>query len=102
MGESRLNARVALCLIAVAACALYLPFMSNPLVFDDKGLFTGSRFSEYAGFPFGLSPRWPPTFSIAFVYVAFGTIEAQRIVGALLHAAVGCAIFLLIRELRPK
>ncbi|HWI38313.1 MAG TPA: tetratricopeptide repeat protein [Burkholderiales bacterium] len=91
---------VALGVIAVLACALYLPFVSNPIVFDDHGLFTGSRFYEYASFPFGLSPRWPASFSVAFVYVLFGSIEAQRVVGAVLHAAVGCGLFFLIRELQ--
>jgi len=99
-GFRTINARVALCLIAVAACALYLPFLSNPIVFDDKGLFTGSRFAEYATSPFGLSPRWPASFSVAIMYVTFGSIEAQRVVGVVLHAAVGVALFLLIRELQ--
>jgi tetratricopeptide (TPR) repeat protein len=96
------NGAVALGVIAVLACALYLPFMSSPIVFDDHGLFTGSRFYEYASFPFGLSPRWPASFSVAFVYVVFGNIEGQRVVGALLHAAVGIALFMLIRELQKN
>src|SRR3954469_1764797 len=89
----------ALCIITAAVCALYLPFISNPLVFDDKGVFSGSHFADYASFPFGPAVRFPAYFSLAFVYVIFGTVEAQRVVGLLLHAAVGFALFVLIREL---
>ena len=91
---------VAFALIASLACALYLPFLSNPLVFDDKGIFTGSHFAEYAGFPFGPAVRFPAYFSLATIYVLFGTIEAQRVVSLIVHAAVGFALFLLIRELQ--
>jgi protein O-mannosyl-transferase len=82
--------------LAIAVCALYLPFISNPLVFDDRGYFTGREFAQYASSPFGLRPRFPAAFSLAAVYVLFGTVEAQRIVGLLLHAAVTLALFWLI------
>jgi len=86
--------------VAAAVCALYLPFISNPLVFDDRGYFTGREFALYATGPFGMRPRFPAAFSIAVVYVIYGTVEAQRIVGLALHVATCCALFWLIRVLQ--
>jgi tetratricopeptide (TPR) repeat protein len=86
--------------VAAAVCALYVPFLSNPLVFDDRGYFTGREFALYATGPFGVRPRFPAAFSIAVVYVIYGTVEAQRIVGLALHVATCCALFWLIRVLQ--
>jgi tetratricopeptide (TPR) repeat protein len=93
-------AALAACIIASATCALYLPFLANPFVFDDKGHFTGSRFADYATFPFGWEPRFPASFSVAVIHVLFGSVEAHRIVSLVLHALVGCAVFLLVRQLQ--
>src|SRR3954469_350431 len=93
-------AAIAACLIAAAACALYAPFLTNPFVFDDKGHFTGSHFTDYASFPFGFEPRFPASFSVAVIQVVFGSVEAHRIVSLLLHALVGYAVFLLVRALQ--
>src|SRR3954468_690662 len=93
-------AAIAACLIAAAACALYAPFLANPFVFDDKGHFTGNHFADYASFPFGFEPRFPASFSVAVIQVLFGSVEAHRIVSLLLHALVGCAVFLLVRQLQ--
>ena len=46
-------------LIAAVAGALYLPFLGNPPVFDDRGLYSGYQFSEHASSPFGLGLRYP-------------------------------------------
>ena len=97
---NRHRAGIALFAIVAAACALYGPFVSNALLFDDKGHFSGARFYEYASSPFGLAPRFPASFSVAFIHVVFGTVEAQRVVSLLLHAAAGCAIFVLVRLLQ--
>lgn len=86
--------------VAAAVCALYLPFLSNPLLFDDRGYFTGREFSLYATGPFGMRPRFPAAFSIAVVYVIYGTVEAQRIVGLAFHVATCGALFWLIRALQ--
>jgi len=86
-------------LIAAVACALYLPFLGNPPVFDDRGLYTGFQFSEHASSPLGLGLRYPAHFSFAFVEVLWGRIEAHRLVSLLLHAGCGWALFALVREL---
>src|SRR3954463_511234 len=95
-----MNFAIAFGPVAALVCALYLPFVSNPFVFDDKGHFTGSRFAEYATSPFGFVPRFPASFSVASIQVLFGSVEAHRIVSLLLHALVGYAVFLLVRALQ--
>ena len=87
-------------LIAAVACALYLPFLGSPPVFDDRGLYSGYLFSERASSPFGLGLRFPAHFSFAFVEVLWSRIEAHRLVSLALHIGCGWALFALIRELQ--
>lgn len=89
-----------LALATALACALYLPFLSNPRVFDDLVFYSGLRFSEYAMSPFGAGVRFPAYFSLAWVETMFGRMEAHRIVGLALHLACGGLVYLLLRELR--
>jgi tetratricopeptide (TPR) repeat protein len=92
-------------LLAIAALAaivamLYLPFLSNPLFFDDRGIFSGYAFAHYAASPFGLNARHPGYFTIAAVEIIFGTVEAQRAVGVVFHCATALALFFAIRALQ--
>ena len=87
-------------LIAAVAGALYLPFLGNPPVFDDRGLYSGYQFSEHASSPFGLGLRYPAHFTFAFIEVMWGRIEAQRLVSLALHAGCGWALYALVRELQ--
>jgi tetratricopeptide (TPR) repeat protein len=89
----------ALALLAALACALYLPYLHNPLVFDDRLLFTGLRFADHATAPLGAGLRFPAYFSINSVHVIFGSIGAHRIVGLLLHVGVAWALYGFIRAL---
>ena len=91
-----------LCALATLVAVLYVPFLSNPLFFDDRGIFSGSQFAQYAASPLGWGVRYPAYFSIAAVHVLFGTIEAQRAVSALLHCAVALALFVAVRALQTK
>ena len=85
-------------MIALAAAALYLPFLGNPPVFDDRGLYSGYKFSDYAISPLGLGLRFPPYFSFAFAEVMWGSVEVHRLVTLALHVGCGWALFALIRE----
>jgi tetratricopeptide (TPR) repeat protein len=86
--------------IAVLAAALYVPFLGNPLVFDDKIFFTGYRFAYYATHPLGLDLRLPPYFSLAIVQVLEGGIVQQRIVSLVLHIACALALYKLLIDLQ--
>jgi tetratricopeptide (TPR) repeat protein len=100
--SARLAAIAALGLLAAMACALYLPYLGNPAVFDDKQFYSGLGFSRYASSPFGLGIRVPAFFSLAIVEVAFGRIEAHRVVSLVLHIACAWAVYALIRALEVR
>ena len=87
-------------LIAGLASALYLPFLANPPVFDDRGFFSGLGFSYYATHPFDFGLRLPSYFSLAVVQVFWGSIEAHRILSLALHAACSLALYKLIFDLQ--
>jgi tetratricopeptide (TPR) repeat protein len=87
-------------LAAFVACALYVPFLHNPPIFDDLLFFSGYRFSDYASAPLGAGLRFPAYFSLAFVQTVWGGIEAHRIVGLALHLGCGGMLYLFLRELR--
>jgi tetratricopeptide (TPR) repeat protein len=90
-------------LIALLAVALYVPFLGNPLVFDDRVFFLGQRFAEYATTPFGLDLRLPPYFTLAFVHVLWPQIEVHRVVSLLLHIACAWTFYrLLVRLLGER
>ncbi|MGB7542859.1 MAG: tetratricopeptide repeat protein, partial [Burkholderiales bacterium] len=86
-------------LLVALSCALYLPFLGNPLVFDDKFFFSGSRFSYYATHPLGLGLRVPPYFSIVFTHIISGRIEAHRILSLAFHLACSLALYKLLYDL---
>ena len=83
----------ALVLLVGLTAALYLPYLDNPLVFDDRTFFSGSRFADYATSPFALEPRRLPYFSIAATQVFSGSMEVHRSVSLALHAACVLALF---------
>jgi len=96
----RIATALGLALAAALCAALYVPFLSNPRVFDDFVFYSGQRFSEYAMSPFGAGVRFPAYFTLAWVETVFGRMEAHRIVGLLLHLSCGAVLYLLLRELR--
>lgn len=91
---------IGLCLIVALACGLYLPFLGNPLVFDDWTLFSGSGFSYYATHPFDFfNIRNLPYFSLAITFVVWGDITSQRILSLALHLACSLALYKLLYDL---
>jgi len=92
----------ALALVGALAAALYLPFLGNPPVFDDRIFFSGTGFYNYARFPLGLGLRYPPYFSLAWTHVVFGGIEAHRLASLVLHVGCAWALFALLRALELR
>ena len=90
----------ALGLLAVLAGALYLPFLGNPPFYDDRVVFSGHAFADAASSPLALALRQPAYFSLAFVQVIWGTIEAHRLVSLILHVACAWALYGFIREVQ--
>jgi tetratricopeptide (TPR) repeat protein len=90
----------ALGLLAILAGALYLPFLGNPPFYDDRVVFSGHAFADAASSPLALALRQPAYFSLAFVQVLWGSIEAHRLVSLVLHVACAWALYGLIREVQ--
>ena len=88
------------CAIAALGVALYLPFLGNPLVFDDRIFFNGWQFSYYATHPLGLDLRLPAYFSLTFTEVFWGGIRAQRVVSLALHVGCALALYRLLLDLQ--
>lgn len=87
--------------VVATTAALYLPFLGNPLVFDDRVFFSGYRFAYYALNPLGLDLRLPPYFTLAMTEVLWSkSIEAQRIVSLVLHIGVALMLYRLLLDLQ--
>jgi protein O-mannosyl-transferase len=86
-------------LVVVLACALYWPFLRNPLVFDDWTFFSGVGFYYYATHPIGLQLRTPPLFTLAATEVLIGGVKAHRIVSLVFHVLCALCLFKLIYDL---
>lgn len=94
-----------ICVIVVLACLLYVPFLGNPLVFDDLPFFSGARFAYFATTPFGLDLRLLPYFTLAFPQVMWGQFppwnhaEIHRVISLIFHIACALALYKLLYDL---
>ncbi len=87
--------------LLAAVCALYLPFLGNPLVFDDVPLFSGGFLDYYAHAPFKLEFRWFHFASMGWTARVFSDLFPQpfRLGNLLLHAANAIVLFHVLRQL---
>jgi tetratricopeptide (TPR) repeat protein len=99
-GSRWLTGAIALALLAALAGALYLPYLGNPLLFDDRFFFSGRGFSHYASSPVGFGIRIPAYFSLALVEVLVGGVKAHRVASLVLHVACAGALYALVRSLQ--
>jgi protein O-mannosyl-transferase len=101
MTGARLTHVIAVAAIAMVAAALYLPFLHNPLVFDDRMFFSGQRFAYYATHPLGLDLRVPAYFTLTFTEVLWsGMTWVQRAVSLVLHVGVAIALYKLLFDVQ--
>ena len=101
-GRRAILLRVAPFLLLGALCAgLYLPFLDNPLVFDDLGLYRNQRLSDLAVSPFNGSLRQFPNFTLAAIDVIFEErgLMANRFFALLAHLTAACLVVVLVRRL---
>lgn len=90
--------RIKAVILLLAVVAVYLPFLENPLVFDDFVLIGGGAVSRYADAPFNLELRWFPYTTLGVTWVFFGeNPPAFRVQNLLLH---GMNVLLLLLVLR--
>jgi protein O-mannosyl-transferase len=89
---------IAMVLIAIAVVP-YIPFLQNPLVFDDFNVINGVSFLDYA-FQFWIAPRWLAYATLAHTYaITEGSLIAMRLGNVLLHACNVVTVFVLLREI---
>lgn len=89
-------------LLIVTPAALYLPFLNNPLVFDDLGFFAGSNAERYhLEAPFGL--RWFPYYTLSATNALVGPdLFWQRLENLCLHVLTGMSLYFLIERLQRE
>jgi protein O-mannosyl-transferase len=95
----RIPVALAVCALLALVCGLYLPFIGNPPIFDDKLFFLGEQLSYYATHPIGMYRRAPAFASLAFTQVVWGDIESHRLVSLGLHAACALVLYALAYRL---
>ena len=87
--------------IAAVAAALYLPFLRNAWVFDDRPFFAGGpMFYYYATTPLGLGLRLPAYFSLAATETLGGSMAVHRSISLLFHIACAIALYRLLYDLQ--
>ncbi len=87
-------------ILIVPTLALYLPFLHNPLLFDDMPFFKNGGLEDVflAGFSFNI--RWLPYFSAAWVDLIFDhNITIQRGINLTLHIANAAMLYTLIKQI---
>lgn len=99
IGDRRGTVFLFLLLVAIAGAALYIPFLSNGLVFDDHGFFANLSIYDNAVKPFNFRPRTFPYFTLGFIQVLYGNLEANRIFSLVIHLACCYTLFFLLISL---
>lgn len=85
--------------LTAATAAVYVPGLSNALVFDDNRLTDGTVFGQYGGL-LPLRPRLLSYGSFVWVQSLFGTgWPAQRIFNLVLHLGVAAGLYVLFSQL---
>ncbi len=89
-----------LSLIATAG-VVYLPYLGNPLVFDDLNFFANGAVGTYADKGFDLSLRWLPYASLGWTFAVFSDVHTHFFHAGnfLLHAANVILLFYLLRQM---
>lgn len=84
-----------------AVCGLYLPFLGNPLVFDDVPLLSANFLEYYVQIPHRLDLRWFHFASMGWTREIFSDLFPHpfRLGNLLLHAANVIVLFHVLRQL---
>lgn len=89
--------RLKISLLIFLVCLLYLPFLSNPLIFDDTTFFRAT-IDHYADAPFYLDLRWFPYTTFGVTWVFFDEKPPVfRVQNLLLHGMNVLLLLLLLR-----
>lgn len=90
---------LALVLIAAVAAWVYVPYLQNPLVFDDGNIFYTSVLTTAAIAPWEIGIRGLPYFTLGWVETQIGSMTAHRLISLALHVVVAYKLFRFIETL---
>lgn len=87
--------------LLAAVCALYLPFLGNPFIFDDVPLLSANFLEYYVHIPYKLDFRWFHFASMGWTREIFSDLFPHpfRLGNLLLHAANVIVLFHVLRQL---
>jgi len=82
-------------------CLVYLPFLSNPFIFDDGNIIQADKLDRLASDGLQFGSRWLSYASLGWTYVIFGDTlpHFYRVGNLLLHTATVITLFYLLRQL---
>lgn len=79
---------------------LYLPFLHNPLFFDDLPFFKSGQLEDIFLNGFSFSLRWLPYFTTAWIDLIFNhNIAIQRGINLTIHVATTAMLYTLIKQI---
>ena len=97
----RVNQNFLQCFLIIAlTAALYIKFLSNPIVFDDVYFFNGEIHPEYLGRFFGFDLRWLPYATFEWTRIFWGqSLFFYHLGNLALHIVNSLGIFFLLQRL---
>ena len=85
--------------LLLAVALIYIPYINNPLFFDDLPFF-GNAVNNFASDPWHINSRWLPYMSLAWTVTAFSDTPLPLHLGnLLLHFANTVLVFILLQQL---
>ena len=88
-------------LMVVLGCFLYIPFLENPLIFDDINIFHTAVLTQAAIAPWELGPRGLPYFTLGWVQTQIGSMSTHRVLSLGLHLLVSYQLFRFLETVLP-
>lgn len=88
-------------MLLMAVAIVYLPFLGNPFIFDDRPIFRGDILDHYTESLFRFELRWLPYATLGWTYALFSDVfpHLYRMFNALLHGINAILMFYLLRNL---
>lgn len=90
---------IAVTLLSACTAWLYYPYLSNPLLFDDIGVFYTNILTTAAIAPWEIGIRGLPYFTLGWVETQIGNIVAHRVVSLVLHVLVAYQMYRFLEEI---
>ena len=85
--------------LLLAVALVYMPYINNPLFFDDLPFFSGTV-NQFVSDPWHLYSRWLPHMSLAWTFTLFSDTPLPLHLGnLLLHFANTVLVFVLLQQL---